>query len=119
METFYTTGEQMVQRELETDDLMGVEHYVPGQHHAVIVGDDVGLFAALSYVTARGDAVLVLCRLGPAENDEWVPYDLARVAGVAIDKGPRRLPDDFELSETMLEVLDCAEERYEEAFDGL
>lgn len=118
MAKFDTVGENMLQRELEVEKRVGVEHYVVGQHYANIIGDETGLSAALSWVAGLGDAVILLCRRNPPAHELWEPHNTVRRAGVFTDKGPSRLPKGFELSEAMVEALEDAEGRYEDTING-
>lgn len=108
-----TKGEEMLGRSLKIEQKAGVPHYVPGQHHADIVGDDYCYHAVLSYVSAMGHAVQILCK----KTDErgWIPCPgtVARSAAQTVTYRPQPLPDDFSLSGDSIAALDAAIEREE------
>lgn len=107
-----TVGERLVGRPLETEYRHGTKHYVSGQHHAEIVGDEEALFAALSYVNTTGMAIVILCMR--QSEQEWEPTQVARRGMLCTDWGPCPIPDDFSLSKKMIDALEEAEARYAE-----
>lgn len=108
-----TKGEEMLGRPLKKHKKAGVPHYVPGQHAADIVGDDYCYHAVLSYVSAMGHAVQILCK---KTNDRgWIPAPgtVARSAAQTTVYRSQALPDDFSLSADSIAALDAAVEREE------
>lgn len=108
---FSTPGETMCQRELKKENRGTIPHFVTGQHHAEVVADDVALFGVLTFVNVTGMAVLVLC-IKKAADKPWEPYEAMRIAGCAADLGPRKIPEDFVMTEKMQAALKDAEDRY-------
>jgi hypothetical protein len=105
--TFTTEGEKMLGRPLEKEMKAGVPHYKSGQHHASIVGDDCCYHAVLSYVSAMGHAVQILCR---KTGEDWTPCPgaVARSAGQGMVFAPQPLPPSFRLSGPSIEALEVA-----------
>lgn len=108
-----TKGEEMLGRSLQIELKAGVPHYIPGQHHADIVGEDYCYHAVLSYVSAMGHAVQILCK--KTDDRGWIPAPgtLARSAAQFAIYRPQALPDEFNLSADSIAVLDAAIEREE------
>lgn len=111
--TFTTEGEKMLGRPLKKHMKAGVPHFVPGQHHAEIVGDDCCYHAVLGYVSAMGHAVQLLCK--KTDEHGWMPCrgSSARSAGQSTIFTSQPLPDTFTLSGPSIAALDAAIEREE------
>lgn len=105
MPSFTTRGEAFLGRELRREQRAGVEHYALGQHLAQREGTEDGLeVARLSWVSPLGAVGMVVVR--PERGGDWRPAALmARVVGLSMDYGMRRLPPTFELTEEMQEAL--------------
>lgn len=111
--TFTTEGEKMLGRELKKEMKGGVPHYAPGQHYAVIVGDDYCYHAVLSYVSAMGHAVQILCK--KTDDRGWIPCPgtVARHAAQQMVYASQPLPDTFTFSQDSIDALEAAIEREE------
>jgi hypothetical protein len=99
----------MVNRILLMETRAGVPHYVPGQLEASIGAIDEeyggGRYAAISYVDQMGH----VCEITLIEEDgQWIPMMRVR-SGVRTQGNWEAVPDDFELSDKMLEALERAE----------
>lgn len=106
-----TEGEKLLGRELRKEMKAGVPHYIPGQHHAEVCGDDYTYHAVLGYVSAMGHAVQLLCK---KTESGWIPCPgtVARSAAQQVTYRPQALPADFTLSSDSIRALDEAVERY-------
>lgn len=106
-----TKGEELLGRPLPQEMKAGVPHYIPGQHHAEVCGDDYTYHAVLGYVSAMGHAVQILCK---KTDDGWIPCPgtLARSAAQQVTYRPQALPAEFKLSSDSVRALEAAVERY-------
>lgn len=100
--TFPTAGETLAGRELEKERLGGVPHFVPGQHQAEFDGDDA---VVVTYVDQMGYVCAIACERG---THSWKPVFAIRAGQIRIDP-PRKVPDNYELSERALQAIREAE----------
>ena len=106
-----TAGEQLVGRVLAKEVRGGVEHYIPGQHEAVIHAgreygtDDPCEIGQISYVDRMGHACVLL--VFRKKGGEWMPTWASR-AGQFFKEDAHKVRDDFQLSDAMLAALAVA-----------
>ncbi|MGH2936922.1 MAG: hypothetical protein ACRDPE_02250 [Solirubrobacterales bacterium] len=111
--TWKTLGEAAIERELETEQRLGTEHYVVGQHHVKIEPreDPNILVAVLTFCSAMGVVIMPLVKV---MDGEWEPaVDRFRLVGLGYDYGLRQIPPRFALSDEVKEAIAAAEEEAE------
>lgn len=102
--TPHTAGEFLTGHELDIELVDGAIRYIAGQVAARPLGDDV---VFLSFVDQRHDVSLIACRRD--DGGAWQPVGLLqRASAWSIDRGLRRLPDDFELTAAMRDAIAAA-----------